>query len=208
VCVCVYVCVYVCVCSLPLTHTHTPPTHTRTHTHTHTQTHTHATHTSVHRSTNNQDGKVKYLPQESDSFLSARREEGTYTIATHTHTQTHTHTHTHTTTHTHINALQTFTLTHKHSVAIEERALTNPVRIRQVIDPNHPCYGQRGLYCVDHPGEDHDILIEYTGSLCNYQTRDSKSHYVMQHGIYATDAGQSGNQSRFINDYRGCELFV
>mmetsp|Transcript_14091 Transcript_14091/g.18449 ORF Transcript_14091/g.18449 Transcript_14091/m.18449 type:complete len:240 (-) Transcript_14091:72-791(-) len=78
------------------------------------------------------------------------------------------------------------------------------VRIKVIDKVNHPAYGQRGLFAARKfsPGE---WVIDYAGELIpdtqlNGRSTDYCLKYVENHSI---DAGKLGNESRFVNDFRG-----
>jgi hypothetical protein len=126
--------------------------------------------------------EVEYLSQHSKSSVSARNEKGKHTISTHIATY----------------------LIALHIIGIEARARTNPIVLKPVTSATHPCYLEYGAYNGGPlPNEQYDVLAEYTGVLREEQANDGASDYVMGHSNFATDAGIAGNETRFINDYRG-----
>ncbi|KXN83595.1 hypothetical protein AN958_01160 [Leucoagaricus sp. SymC.cos] len=80
------------------------------------------------------------------------------------------------------------------------------VAIRPITDTAHPAYGQFGLFATSHIKSNTRIL-DYTGELhCDDRpTSDyDLSLYRFSDGVnVGIDARTSGNETRFINDYRG-----
>lgn len=85
----------------------------------------------------------------------------------------------------------------------------NPlVRIKRVTDPGHPACGQHGLFAHKKiPPRSH--IIDYIGQVHCEKRPDSDydlSLYRSQDGVnVGIDARDMGNESRFINDYRGIQ---
>ncbi|KAI9572727.1 hypothetical protein HD554DRAFT_2320141 [Boletus coccyginus] len=85
----------------------------------------------------------------------------------------------------------------------------NPlVRIKLVTDPGHPARGQYGLFAHKKiPLRSH--IIDYIGEVHCQERPDSDydlSLYRSQDGVnVGIDARIMGNESRFINDYRGIQ---
>lgn len=80
------------------------------------------------------------------------------------------------------------------------------VRIRLITDPGHPACGQYGLFTLKKiPLRSH--IVDYIGEVHCEERADSDydlSLYRTQDGInVGIDASKMGNESRFINDYRG-----
>ncbi|KAF6792377.1 SET domain-containing protein [Colletotrichum sojae] len=80
---------------------------------------------------------------------------------------------------------------------------SSAVRITPITDEKHPANGQCGLFAARHlkPGT---FIIPYFGTV--HSDVSSKSDYDLwldrEAGV-AVDADKSGNEARFINDYRG-----
>ncbi|KAK3303260.1 uncharacterized protein B0T15DRAFT_438677 [Chaetomium strumarium] len=91
------------------------------------------------------------------------------------------------------------------------------VRITRITDPNHPAYGQAGLFATRDlaPGE---LVLPYLGEVhigtapfgsptsasddYDYATSDYDL-WLDRDADLAVDAARMGNEARFINDYRG-----
>jgi len=78
------------------------------------------------------------------------------------------------------------------------------VRIKIITDPLHPAYGQRGLFAA-RSLRPREWIIDYAGEVLpdsNPQTYESNYclRYVNDHSI---DGWKMGNESRFVNDFRG-----
>jgi hypothetical protein len=76
----------------------------------------------------------------------------------------------------------------------------------EILDPKHPAYrdkNSRGVFC-SKPIREGEILGEYTGLLRSEKETSYTSQYVMTHAQdLFIDAKNYGNETRFINDYRG-----
>ncbi|KAH0838521.1 hypothetical protein J3R83DRAFT_6838 [Lanmaoa asiatica] len=88
------------------------------------------------------------------------------------------------------------------------RAVNPHVRIKLLTDPGHPACGQYGLFALKKvPARSH--VIDYIGEVHCQERSDSDydlSLYRSQDGVnVGIDAGEMGNESRFINDYRGVQ---
>lgn len=86
------------------------------------------------------------------------------------------------------------------------RAVNPLVRIKLITDPGHPACGQYGLFALKKiPLRSH--IIDYIGEVHCEERPDSDydlSLYRSQDGVnVGIDASEMGNESRFINDYRG-----
>jgi hypothetical protein len=82
------------------------------------------------------------------------------------------------------------------------------VRIKFVTDPGHPACGQYGLFAHKKiPLRSH--IIDYIGQVHCQERPDSDydlSLYRSRDGVsVGIDARDMGNESRFINDYRGIQ---
>ncbi|KAI1204028.1 hypothetical protein F5X97DRAFT_282864 [Nemania serpens] len=83
------------------------------------------------------------------------------------------------------------------------------VRIISINDPSHPAYSQAGLFAARHLEPD-SLILPYYGfvhsSLPPHSLTHDKSDYDLwlnrEVGV-AVDAEKTGNEARFINDYRG-----
>lgn len=84
------------------------------------------------------------------------------------------------------------------------------VRITPINDPLHPAHGQNGLFAARDlkPGE---VIVAYLGEV-HPGGRDGsdEGHAMSDYDLWldrnagvAVDAARSGNEARFINDYRG-----
>ncbi|KAH7915106.1 SET domain protein [Hygrophoropsis aurantiaca] len=91
-------------------------------------------------------------------------------------------------------------------VPVSSHAGSCLVRIRYISDPSHPARGQYGLFAAKKiPSQTH--IIDYLGEVHCDQRNDSDydlSLYRSQDGLnVGVDASVMGNESRFVNDYRG-----
>lgn len=79
------------------------------------------------------------------------------------------------------------------------------VKITPIQDPSHPAHGQYGLFSTQNLQPDSFILF-YLGFTHTKEDTDPTSDYDLsldrELGI-GVDATKSGNEARFINDYRG-----
>mmetsp|Transcript_2482 Transcript_2482/g.3655 ORF Transcript_2482/g.3655 Transcript_2482/m.3655 type:complete len:379 (-) Transcript_2482:250-1386(-) len=78
------------------------------------------------------------------------------------------------------------------------------VYVKSITDPDHPAYGEFGLYSAHNlpPGS---WLLDYIGHNTLGGTQDKNSDYVSDFGEkseLACDANTFGNEARFINDFR------
>jgi SET domain-containing protein len=94
----------------------------------------------------------------------------------------------------------------------EVNTLEALVEIRIIQDPSHPCNGQRGLFALrDLPsgifiGEYCGIAIhqlDSEGLLNNQYLADYDNMYHNYAGHIRIDAQNIGNETRYINDFRG-----
>ncbi|KAG9676029.1 hypothetical protein KCU99_g9059, partial [Aureobasidium melanogenum] len=84
----------------------------------------------------------------------------------------------------------------------------NPdVRIVPLNDPDHPAHGQYGLAAMKHfhPG---NFILPYIGRMHTNKPEDTDPNSEYDISLdrdldLAQDAAKSGNEARFINDYRG-----
>ncbi|KAF8471257.1 hypothetical protein BDZ91DRAFT_718188 [Kalaharituber pfeilii] len=82
------------------------------------------------------------------------------------------------------------------------------VKIKKITDPNHPAYGQHGLFAnhVLLPGQ---WVLDYLGYVHPASETDPESNYDLSldrelgDGGVGIDARHMGNEARFVNDYRG-----
>lgn len=79
------------------------------------------------------------------------------------------------------------------------------VKITPVVDAAHPAHGQHGLYTNQHLLPD-SFILPYLGYVHDETDTNQASDYDLsldrELGI-GVDATMMGNESRFINDYRG-----
>ncbi|KAF2445723.1 hypothetical protein P171DRAFT_431118 [Karstenula rhodostoma CBS 690.94] len=79
------------------------------------------------------------------------------------------------------------------------------VKITSIGDESHPAHGQYGLFASQNlqPGA---FLLPYLGYVHDHSETDEKSDYDLSldrdYGL-SVDASLTGNEARFINDYRG-----
>ena len=95
----------------------------------------------------------------------------------------------------------------KYSQSIRQRAprLSNKVYFKRIEDPNHPAYGEFGLYCAITHAPPGSWLLDYVGHITLGEDQDKTSDYVSDFGEMselACDANNYGNEARFLNDYR------
>ncbi|KAK7953713.1 SET domain-containing protein [Apiospora saccharicola] len=85
------------------------------------------------------------------------------------------------------------------------------VKITAIAQPNHPANGQAGLFATRNlaPGS---LILPYYGivhsdlALPQDRSEHEKSDYdlrIDRDACLAVDAAKSGNEARFVNDYRG-----
>ena len=76
-------------------------------------------------------------------------------------------------------------------------------RILEIIDKNHPAFGQHGLFAVKKI-QAKSWICDYIGFIENKKNESQTSDYIL-HFIddLSIDAEYKGNEARFINDYRG-----
>ncbi|ANB13045.1 hypothetical protein AWJ20_1323 [Sugiyamaella lignohabitans] len=95
----------------------------------------------------------------------------------------------------------------KKQATVRAQNPSNLVKIKKILDPKHPAYGQNGLFAARKlaPGSH---VIDYLGYVHNSQDTDPTSDYDIQldkqSGI-AIDAQKWGTEARMINDYRGIQ---
>lgn len=83
--------------------------------------------------------------------------------------------------------------------------LSNKVYFKKISDPDHPAFGEFGLYCslpIAKPGE---WLLDYVGKVSMGKDQDKTSDYLSDFGErseLACDANTFGNEARFLNDFR------
>lgn len=79
------------------------------------------------------------------------------------------------------------------------------VRIQVILDPSHPAHEQRGLFAAKKIPSN-SLILFYLGEI-HIDTRDSSDYdlslYRSSDISVGIDAAASGNEARFINDYRG-----
>ncbi|KFZ12339.1 hypothetical protein V502_07137 [Pseudogymnoascus sp. VKM F-4520 (FW-2644)] len=79
------------------------------------------------------------------------------------------------------------------------------VRITQITNPSHPANGQSGLFAAKDlpPGS---FILPYIGEVHGQGAAHEASDYDLsldRDTELAVDAARSGNEARFVNDYRG-----
>jgi hypothetical protein len=90
-------------------------------------------------------------------------------------------------------------------IALKAQGLSPLVRIKPISNPSHPANGQHGLFATQNllPGT---FILPYLGFVHGSVDADLRSDYDLgldaELGI-AVDASSMGNETRFINDYRG-----
>lgn len=91
------------------------------------------------------------------------------------------------------------------NAALSHSGVNHLVRIKLIIDTRHPACGQRGLFAHKKiPPGSH--IIDYVGEVHCEERPDSDydlSLYRRDGVNVGIDAQEMGNESRFINDYRG-----
>jgi len=96
----------------------------------------------------------------------------------------------------------------KRSRGIRQRAShrSKKVYYQKILDPDHPAYGEFGLYCALPDGAPPGTwLLDYIGHISLGEHQDNTSNYVSDFGVHgelSVDAATYGNESRFLNDYR------
>ena len=98
---------------------------------------------------------------------------------------------------------------YKHSregehVVASPASVRKTVRWRRVDDPNHPAFGENGLFAARrlNPGEH---VVDYLGYVCLSGNEDPLSDYSASFGEHhelALDAARVGNEARMCNDFR------
>mmetsp|Transcript_1319 Transcript_1319/g.1855 ORF Transcript_1319/g.1855 Transcript_1319/m.1855 type:complete len:157 (+) Transcript_1319:39-509(+) len=77
------------------------------------------------------------------------------------------------------------------------------VRIRIIEDKSHPAYGQRGLF-ASGTIKPRTHIIDYVGKILPESKESTISDYIIAFTEnLSIDAADHGNESRFINDFRG-----
>jgi hypothetical protein len=78
------------------------------------------------------------------------------------------------------------------------------VKIKNITDKNHPCYGAYGLFAAQTL-QPKQLIIDYLGVVAYQDGYEASSDYVLRYGDdLSIDAGRCGNEARFCNDFRGC----
>mmetsp|Transcript_11252 Transcript_11252/g.38413 ORF Transcript_11252/g.38413 Transcript_11252/m.38413 type:complete len:170 (-) Transcript_11252:1674-2183(-) len=106
-------------------------------------------------------------------------------------------------------------IAHRHQtqacgVRCEEQRLSATGQVRFIHHDGHPCKGQRGLFAI-RVWEPFEVLGEYCGVVKvpnDQEARQCDSDYAVAVYKSATwtpfiDASRAGNETRFINDFRG-----
>lgn len=103
--------------------------------------------------------------------------------------------------------LQTFLRPNSNRSGIGADHSSSLVVIRPIKDPNHPAFGQCGLFAAKKiPPKAH--ILDYLGEVHCDDRPDSDydlSLYRAQDVSVGVDASQMGNEGRFINDFRGVQ---
>ena len=90
----------------------------------------------------------------------------------------------------------------KYPKNIPKKLFIKNVKIKLINDENHICNGEYGLYAINKIKK-FQILGEYTGKITStggrYVAGFKNLEYTNNFGV---DAQDSGNELRFINDYR------
>ncbi|KAH6602934.1 hypothetical protein BASA61_000611 [Batrachochytrium salamandrivorans] len=83
------------------------------------------------------------------------------------------------------------------------RGPNRQTQIRLVSDPKHPAFGQRSLHAsINIPPHTH--IIDYIGIVTPSSISSTTSDYIISfYDDLAIDAELTGNEARFVNDYRG-----
>lgn len=83
------------------------------------------------------------------------------------------------------------------------------VRIISINDPSHPAHGQAGLFAARHLEPD-TLILPYYGLIHSSLPPHSLLHEESDYDLWlnrevgvAVDAEKTGNEARFVNDYRG-----
>eukprot|EP00466_Bigelowiella_natans_P019624 jgi/Bigna1/144574/aug1.89_g19282 len=84
-----------------------------------------------------------------------------------------------------------------------EKRACRSVRIRVIEDENHPAYRQRGLFAAGTI-KPRTHIIDYVGKILPESKESQTSDYIIAFTEnLSIDAEKHGNESRFINDFRG-----
>ena len=81
------------------------------------------------------------------------------------------------------------------------------VYIKKISDKTHPLYGQFGVF-AKKGFQQYDIVAQYTGNLVRSDlSKDYRGspYTAFLCESYDINADRSGNETRFINDYRGIQ---
>ncbi|OMJ28422.1 hypothetical protein AYI69_g2105 [Smittium culicis] len=79
----------------------------------------------------------------------------------------------------------------------------NSVKIESLADkPSHPASPYFGLFATKNlsPGQ---LIIPYYGKVTTSENASETSDYCLRLNCLAVDADSSGNEGRYVNDYRG-----
>lgn len=94
----------------------------------------------------------------------------------------------------------------KYPKYIPKKLYNKNVKIKLIDDENHICSGQYGLFAFNKI-QKFDVLGEYTGVISTnggrYVAGFKNLEYTNNFGV---DAQESGNELRFINDYRNINV--
>ena len=84
--------------------------------------------------------------------------------------------------------------------------LSRRVYFKRIKDPNHPAFGEYGLFCALPNGAPPGTwLLDYVGHVTLGKDQDKQSDYCSDFGEkseFACDANSFGNEARFLNDFR------
>jgi hypothetical protein len=78
---------------------------------------------------------------------------------------------------------------------VEGDARSKLVRIGRLTDPSHPAFGQHGLFAARKLAAGTHVC-DYRGVVTLTEDESKTSEYTL-------DAEKSGNEGRFVNDFRG-----
>ncbi|KAF8758533.1 SET (Su(var)3-9, Enhancer-of-zeste, Trithorax) domain [Rhizoctonia solani] len=82
-----------------------------------------------------------------------------------------------------------------------------PVTIKIIDNPNHPAFGQRGLFACGKIAAN-SFILPYIGEIHSDDREDSdydlSLHRACEISI-GVDASRKGNEARFVNDFRGIQ---
>ncbi|CAE6432483.1 unnamed protein product [Rhizoctonia solani] len=82
-----------------------------------------------------------------------------------------------------------------------------PVIIKIIDNPNHPAFGQRGLFACGKIAAN-SFILPYAGEIHSDDREDSDYDLSLQRLdeiSIGVDASRKGNEARFVNDFRGIQ---